>query len=58
MARLGPDVYLPAESTKPIYDDLYDIYRDLHDAMSSDSSEMRRLRSVQDRARRQTAVPA
>lgn len=56
MARLGPDEYLPNESAKPVYDDLYGVYLDLHDTMSTDSSEMRRVRSVQDRARRASAV--
>ena len=58
MARLGRDEYLPNESTRPAYDDLYSIYKDLHDTMARPSSEMRRLRSVQDRARKQAAVPA
>jgi L-ribulokinase len=58
MARLGPDEYLPNESTGPVYDDLYSIYKDLHDTMAGDKSGMRRLRSVQDRARKQTVVPA
>ncbi len=56
MARLGDDEYLPDGSAKPTYDDLFAIYRDLHDSMSSETSEMRRLRSVQVRARE--AVPA
>jgi L-ribulokinase len=58
MARLGEDEYLPNEPTRTVYDDLYAIYKDLHDTMASDSSGMRRLRSVQDRARKQTVVPA
>jgi L-ribulokinase len=58
MARLGPDEYLPNESTGPVYDDLYSIYKDLHDTMAESTSEMRRLRSVQDRARKHTVVPA
>jgi len=58
MARLGPDEYLPDGSGREVYDDLYGIYRDLHDTMSAGSSEMRRLRSVQDRARATSAVPA
>ena len=58
MARLGRDEYLPNESTRPAYDDLYSIYKDLHDTMAGTSSEMRRLRSVQDRARKQAVVPA
>jgi hypothetical protein len=58
MARLGRDEYLPNESTRPAYDDLYSIYKDLHDTMAGPSSEMRRLRSVQDRARKQTVVSA
>jgi L-ribulokinase len=58
MARLGRDEYLPNESTRPAYDDLYSIYKDLHDTMAGPSSEMRRLRSVQDKARKQAVVPA
>ena len=58
MARLGRDEYLPNESTRPVYDDLYSIYKDLHDTMARPSSGMRRLRSVQDRARKQAVVPA
>ncbi len=58
MARLGEDEYLPDRTAKPVYDDLFSIYRDLHDSMSADSSEMRRLRAVQDQARSRMAVPA
>jgi L-ribulokinase len=58
MARLGDDGYLPDGSARPVYDDLYGIYRELHDSMSAGSSPMRRLRSVQRRSRRQEAVPA
>ena len=58
MARLGADEYLPDEASRAVYDDLYAIYRDLHDTMSSAGSPMRRLRRVQDHARKATAVPA
>ncbi len=58
MARLGEDEYLPDQSVKSVYDDLFSIYLDLHDSMSAGSSEMRRLRSVQDRARSRMSVPA
>lgn len=51
MAALGEDEYMPVHATAPVYDDLYAIFRGLHDAMSGGSSEMRRLRTVQDRAR-------
>ena len=54
MASLGSDEYSPDPSVRTVYDDLYDIYRDLHDSMSASSSEMRRLRSVQDRDRQTT----
>jgi L-ribulokinase len=57
MARLGEDEYLPNQSTQPVYDDLYAIYRDLHDTMAGPSSGMRKLRSVQETARKQTVVP-
>jgi L-ribulokinase len=51
MARLGDDVYRPNETSKATYDDLYSIYKDLHDTMALPSSTMRRLRSVQARTR-------
>jgi L-ribulokinase len=55
MARLGDDVYLPDEGAKDIYDDLYPIFKELHDDMAASSSPMRRLRSAQARTR-QTAT--
>jgi L-ribulokinase len=58
MARLGEDEYHPDQAVKKVYDDLFSIYLDLHDSMSVGSSEMRRLRSVQDRARSRMSVPA
>jgi hypothetical protein len=51
MAGLGEDVYLPAPASKPIYDDLYSIFKELHDTMAEPASPMRRLRSVQTRTR-------
>jgi L-ribulokinase len=51
MARLGEDEYLPAEESAPVYDDLFGVYRELHDRYAEESSEMRRLRSIQARAR-------
>jgi L-ribulokinase len=51
MARLGEDEYQPDVAARPVYDDLHAIYRDLHDSMSKGDSEMRRLRSVQERTR-------
>jgi L-ribulokinase len=54
MAHLGEDEYLPTETDEAVYDDLYGIYRDLHDNMAAGSSEMRRLRSLQDRVRHQS----
>jgi L-ribulokinase len=51
MARLGEDVYLPDEAANPIYDDLYSVYKELHDTMAGPSSPMRRLRSVQAQTR-------
>jgi L-ribulokinase len=47
MARLGDDVYLPDEASKSTYDDLYSIFKELHDTMAGSSSPMRRLRTVQ-----------
>jgi L-ribulokinase len=60
MARLGEDEYLPTEESAPVYDDLFGIYRDLHDRFADESSEMRRLRSIQARVRGLTParVPA
>ncbi len=58
MARLGEDEYLPNEATRPMYDELYAIYKELHDTMAAPASWMRRLRSAQDRARKQTVVTA
>jgi L-ribulokinase len=55
MARLGDDAYLPDEATSPVYDDVYSIYKELHDAMASPSSPMRRLRSVQAQTRDSTS---
>jgi L-ribulokinase len=51
MARLGDDEYLPTAAAGPIYDDLYEIYRSLHDSLGAESSEMRRLHSLQERVR-------
>lgn len=51
MARLGEAEYLPDVSAQGVYDDVYGVYRDLHDSMAKGSSEMKRLRSVRDRAR-------
>jgi len=56
MAKLGQDEYLPDLATADVYDDLYGVYRDLHDSMSKGTSEMKRLRSVQDRVRQTSAV--
>ncbi|HEX5695754.1 MAG TPA: ribulokinase [Acidimicrobiia bacterium] len=49
MARLGGEEYTPSEESREVYDDLYGIYRDLHDTYAAPSSEMRRLRSIQRR---------
>jgi L-ribulokinase len=54
MAGLSSDEYLPDPAVRPVYDDLYGIYRELHDTMSERASGMRRLRTVQDRARQET----
>jgi L-ribulokinase len=55
MARLGGDEYLPTVATGAVYEDLYGIYRDLHDSLAAGSSEMRRLRSLQDRVRHESS---
>jgi L-ribulokinase len=51
MSRLGEDEYLPTQESAPVYDDLFGVYRDLHDRFAEGSSEMRRLRSIQARVR-------
>jgi L-ribulokinase len=56
MARLGDAEYLPDASAQVVYDDVYGVYRDLHDSMAKGSSEMKRLRSVRDRARHASAA--
>lgn len=58
MARLGDESYLPDDSSKEVYDDIYGVYHELHDRLSAEESEMRRLREIQDRARRDLAVTA
>lgn len=58
MARLGDDEYLPDVASQPVYDELFGIYRHLHDSLASEASEMKRLRSVQDRARHRLAGSA
>jgi len=57
MARLGGEEYLPDESAKPAYDELYHVYLELHDSMAAPDSPMRRLRSLQHRASRHEKVP-
>jgi L-ribulokinase len=47
MARLGDDIYQPDETSKSTYDDLYSIFKELHDTMAGSSSPMRSLRTVQ-----------
>jgi L-ribulokinase len=47
MARLGDDIYQPDETSKSNYDDLYSIFKELHDTMAGSSSPMRSLRTVQ-----------
>ena len=58
MARLGGEEYLPDESAKSVYDELHGLYLALHDSMAATDSPMRRLRSLQHRARRHERVPA
>ncbi len=47
MARLGEDHYLPQEEEAAVYDDLYEVYRSLHDSLAASNSPMRRLRAIQ-----------
>ena len=54
MASLSSDEYLPDTSARSTYDDLYDVYRGLHDSMAESTSEMRKLRMVQNRVRQTT----
>lgn len=52
MARLGPDVYLPDASATEVYREVYSVFREMHDSMAARESPMRRLRAIQDRARK------
>lgn len=54
MASLSNDEYHPDSSARSIYDDLYEVYRGLHDSMAESTSEMRRLRTVQNHVRQAT----
>lgn len=51
MAHLGPEEYTPVASNASVYDELFAIYRELHDSMASAGSPLRTLRAVQHRAR-------
>jgi L-ribulokinase len=50
MSRPSLDEFLPDEGNASVYDDLFQIYHELHDSMAADGSPMRRLRTVQQRA--------
>ena len=50
MSRPSLEEFLPDEAKALIYDDLFQVYRDLHDSMAADDSPMRRLRTLQGRA--------
>ena len=56
MARLSDQQFLPEEGSRQVYDELYGIYRDLHDSHSALGSEMRRLRGLQNRTRQKVTV--
>jgi L-ribulokinase len=50
MSRPSIAEFLPVEANAVVYDDLYQVYRDLHDSLAADGSPMRRLRTLQSRA--------
>ena len=50
MSRPSIEEFLPDEANALVYDDLFQVYRDLHDSMAADDSPMRRLRTLQGRA--------
>lgn len=51
MAHLAAEEYMPVAASASVYDDLYGIYRGLHDSMASAGSPLRNLRAVQHRVR-------
>jgi L-ribulokinase len=50
MTRPSHEEFLPDEASALVYDDLFQIYRELHDSLAADDSPMRRLRTLQQRA--------
>jgi hypothetical protein len=50
MTRPSHEEFLPDEASAVVYDDLFQIYRELHDSLAADDSPMRRLRTLQQRA--------
>ena len=50
MTRPSVEEYVPDDANGVVYDDLFGVYRQLHDSLSADDSPMRRLRSLQQRA--------
>lgn len=50
MTRPSLEEFLPHEASALVYDDLFQIYRELHDSLAADDSPMRRLRTLQQRA--------
>ena len=43
--------FMPNPAARAVYDELYAIYRELHDTMAREDSVMRRLRALQARTR-------
>jgi L-ribulokinase len=50
MTRPSMEEFLPDEANASVYDDLFQVYRELHDSLAADDSPMRRLRTLQQTA--------
>jgi L-ribulokinase len=50
MTRPSLEEFVPDEANASVYDDLFQVYRDLHDSLAADDSPMRRLRTLQQTA--------
>jgi L-ribulokinase len=50
MSRPSLEEFVPDEANAIVYDELFQVYRQLHDSLAADKSPMRRLRSLQKKA--------
>jgi L-ribulokinase len=50
MTRPSMEEFLPDEANASVYDELFQVYRELHDSLAADDSPMRRLRTLQQTA--------